>query len=222
MKKIIQLFTCVMPMLLKRPLLKIFFKYEIDKTAYIGLSWVFPKKLVMGPNSFIGHFNTAVHLDEIVMDEETHIGRGNWITGFTSGTDSKHFVHQPERKSTLYIGSHSSITKNHHIDCTSPIVIGKYVTIAGYSSQFITHSINVYDNRQDSKPITIGDYCFVGTNVVVLGGSSLPAYSVLGAKALLNKSFTEEWKLYGGNPAKLITDIKKDAKYFSRETGFVN
>lgn len=222
MKKVIQLFICVMPMALKRPLLKTFFKYDIHKTAYIGLSWIFPKKLVMGANSSIGHFNTAVHLDEIIMEDEIFIGRGNWITGFTSGTNSKHFKHQPSRKSTLYIGAHSSITKNHHIDCTSPIIIGKYVTIAGYSSQFITHSINVYDNRQDSRPITIGDYCFVGTNVVVLGGANLPAYSVLGAKALLNKSFTDEWKLYGGNPAKLITDIGKDAKYFNRKTGFVD
>lgn len=222
MKKVLQLFICIMPMVLKRPLLKAFFKYDIHKTARIGLSWIFPDRLVMGANSSIGHFNTAVHLDEIIMSEETSIGRGNWITGFSSGTQSKHFAHQPERKSTLFIGAHSAITKNHHIDCTSPITIGRYVTVAGYSSQFITHSINVYDNRQDSKPISIGDYCFVGTNVVVLGGSSLPAYSVLGAKGLLNKSFTEEWKLYGGNPAKLITDISRDAKYFSRDTGFVN
>ena len=96
------------------------------------------------------------------------------------------------------------------------------MTIAGYQSQFLTHSINVYDNRQDSHPIYIGDYSFTGTNVVVLGGASLPANSVLGAKSLLNKSFQDEWMLYGGNPAKPIIPIRKDAKYFSRNKGFVN
>jgi acetyltransferase-like isoleucine patch superfamily enzyme len=80
----------------------------------------------------------------------------------------------------------------------------------------------VFDNRQDSSPISIGDYAFIGTNVTVLGGSTLPAYSVLGAKSLLNKNFDQEWKLYGGVPAKVIQDIPSDAKYFKRETGFVN
>ncbi|ADF50912.1 trimeric LpxA-like enzyme [Zunongwangia profunda SM-A87] len=119
------------------------------------------------------------------------------------------------------VGAHSAITKNHHIDCTSPIFIGKFVTIAGYQSQLLTHSINVYDNRQDSQSIYIGDYTFIGTNVVILGGSKLPAKSVLGAKALLNKSYEEEWMLYGGNPAKPIVPIQKDAKYFSRTKGYV-
>lgn len=222
MRKIVQLFVCLSPMFLKRRLLKLFYGYSIHPTATIGLSWIYPKKLTMGAGSRIGHFNVAIHLDEMILNEKSSIGRSNWITGFATGTTSKHFAHQPDRQSLLYIGEQSSITKNHHLDCTSPITIGRYVTVAGYQSQFITHSINVYDNRQDSKPITIGDYCFVGTNVVLLGGTNLPAYSVLGAKSLLNKSFTEEWKLYGGNPAKPITDISKEAKYFSRTTGFVN
>lgn len=222
MGKIVKIFICILPMSLKRMLLQRLYGYEIHPTARIGLSFFYPKKLKMGKNSKIGHFNTAVHLDEVILGEYVSIGRGNWITGFATGTTSRHFKHQPERVSILKVGNHSAITKGHHIDCTSPIIIGNFVTIAGYNSQLLTHSINVYDNRQDSKQITIGDYCFVGTNVVVLGGASLPSYSVLGAKAMLNKQYTEEWKLYGGNPAKPITDIPKDAKYFSRETGFVD
>lgn len=222
MGKLVKIFICILPMFLKRSLLKSLYGYDIHPTARIGLSFVYPKKLVMGKNSKIGHFNTAVHLDEVILGDYVSIGRGNWITGFASGTSSRHFKHQPDRKSLLIVGDHSAITKGHHIDCTSPITIGRFVTVAGYNSQLLTHSINVYDNRQDSKAITIGDYCFIGTNVVMLGGSALPAYSVLGAKAMLNKAYTEEWKLYGGNPAKLITDIPKDAKYFSRETGFVD
>ena len=222
MKKLLKIFIVILPMFLKRHFLKWFFKYEIHPTAKIGFAFVFPKKLVMGKNSSIGHFTTAVHLDEIILGDEVIIGRQNWITGFPSDTDSKHFAHQPDRKSILTIGDHSAITKGHHIDCTSPVTIGSFVTIAGYNSQLLTHSINVYDGRQDSKPINIGDYAFVGTNVVVLGGANIPAHSVLGAKALLNKPYTEEWKLYGGNPAKPITDIPKEAKYFNRKVGFID
>lgn len=199
-----------------------FFGFEIHPTARIGMAWVFPKELIMLPNTRIDHFTIAVNLDVIRMEKNSSIGRSNWITGFPTKTDSLHFQHQTNRKAELIIGESSAITKKHHIDCTNSITIGKFSTIAGYNSQFLTHSINVFENRQDSTAIIIGDFTFVGTNSVVLGGATLPSYSVLGAKSLLNKSFDTSWKLYGGVPAKSISDIPKDAKYFSRIDGYVN
>ena len=216
-----KIFILIMPWSIKRILLQKLMGYQIHKTAKIGYAWFFPEMLIMGPNSKIGHLNTAIHLDKVIIGENSSISRGNWITGFPSNTNSKHFAHQPERKSILEIGNHSAITKNHHLDCTNHLKIGNYVTVAGYQSQFLTHSINVMDNRQDSAPIFIGDYCFIGTNSVILGGSQLPSKCVLGAKSLLNKKYTEESKLYGGVPARKISDIPEDAKYFSRSNGFV-
>lgn len=107
------------------------------------------------------------------------------------------------------------------MDCTNQIIIGDYVTIAGYYSQFLTHSIDVYEGRQDSHPIFIEDYCFVGTGVKILGGSKLPAYSVLGAGAVLNKQYEQKWTVYGGVPAKVIKKLPATSKYFTREKGFV-
>jgi acetyltransferase-like isoleucine patch superfamily enzyme len=216
--KIISLF---LPWYLKRRFLKICFSYELHPQAHIGLAWIFPKKLIMAAGAKVDHFTVAIHLDRMEMKENSTIGRSNWITGFPSNSNSLHFKHQVERRSELLMGVSSAITKDHHLDCTSLIEIGQYTTIAGYRSQFLTHSINVKENRQDSKPIHIGEYSFVGTNVVVLGGSTLPPRSVLGAKSLLNKTFTEEWMLYGGVPAKALNDIPHNAKYFSRTEGFV-
>ncbi len=196
--------------------------YQIHPSARIGLSWIYPTKLIMHEEARIGDFNIAIHLDRIELGSHSSIARGNWITGFSSQVASRHFQHQPNRESYFLVGSHSAITKNHHIDCTSPIIVGKFATLAGYQSQLLTHSIDVYANRQDSKPIEIGDYTLVGTNCVILGGAVLPSYSVLGAKSMLNKAYKEECKLYAGNPAKPIRDISRDAKYFSRESGFVD
>ena len=67
------------------------------------------------------------------------------------------------------MGESAAITKNHHIDCTNTIEIGAFSTVAGYQTQFLTHSIDVLENRQHSAPIRIGPYTFVGTNSVVLG-----------------------------------------------------
>lgn len=220
-KKIFGILIIVLPWKLKRFFLVKIWKYELHETAKIGLSYIFPKFLKMDAGSSIGHFNTAIHLDEIRIGKNSSIARGNWITGFTSGTNSEHFAHNPGRKSILCIGKESAITKNHHIDCTSPITIGDFVTIAGYQSQLLTHSIDVYKNRQDSQPIAIGDYCFVGTGVKILGGSVLPNCSILGAGAVLNKAFDAEWTLYAGLPAKPIKEISENANYFRRKKGFV-
>lgn len=221
MKFILKCFVIIMPWKLKRWLLIHVYHYQIHPTARIGLSYIYPKHLVMDEGAAIGHFNVAIHIDRITLKKNASIARSNWITGFPTGTMSLHFSHDVSRKSELVIGKESAITKNHHIDCTNSICIGDYVTIAGYRSQFLTHSINIYENRQDSHPITIGDYCFVSTGVIVLGGSSLPAYSVLAAGAVLNKSFTDEYKLYAGVPAKPVKEINKEAMYFNRTSGFV-
>ena len=221
MKKIVQIFCVLMPWFLKRRLLQVFFGYKIHPTAYIGLSWIFPRDLIMEAHSKIGHLNVAVHLDSIQLKEYSSVGGSNGITGFASGTSSKHFQHQPQRCSQLLLGRHSAITKKHHLDCTNSLTIGEFTTIAGYQSQFLTHSIDVFANRQDSKPIVIGNYCFVSTNVTVLGGAILPDYSILGAKSLLNKNYNDSWILYAGVPARPVKSLPEEALYFKRKTGFV-
>jgi acetyltransferase-like isoleucine patch superfamily enzyme len=121
----------------------------------------------------------------------------------------------------LILARHSAVTNRHMIDCTDRIRIGSFATIAGFASQLMTHSINLEKSRQEAHPITIGDYCFVGTNCVLLGGSSLPDYSVLGAKSLLNRSLTETYSLYGGVPAKSIKALPATHRYFQRQSGYV-
>lgn len=221
MRFFFSVFIILLPWGIRRRMLNKFWGYEIHPKARIGFSYIYPKKLVMEEGSVIGHFNVAVHLDKIVIKKNSSIARGNWITGFPTDTDSKHFSHDKQRKSELIMGMESAITKKHHIDCTNSIIIGDYVTIAGYDSQFLTHSIDIYNGRQDSHPIIIGDYCFVSTGVKILGGGILPAYSVLGAGAILNKAYKEEYKLYAGVPAKPIKSLPHTAKYFNRNKGFV-
>ena len=217
----IKLILLLFPWSLRRKILIKKFGYKIHPTAHIGLSYIYPKYLEMAAGASIGHFNVAIHLDKIVIGENSSIGRSNWITGFPIGTNSKFFSHDKERKSELIIGRESAITKNHHIDCTNYIHIGDYATIAGYNSQFLTHSIDIYESRQDSHPIEIGDYCFVSTGVRVLGGAVLPSFSVLGAGAVLNKAYNKERMLYAGVPAVPKKVIPQDAKYFFRKEGFV-
>jgi len=221
MRILLSIIFILLPWSIRRRLLVLAFGFEIHPTAYIGFSLILPRFLTMSEYARIGHLVTAVHLDEIFMGASSSIDRGCWITGFPTSPGSKHFCHQINRVSRLSLGRHSAITKNHHFDCTNPIEIGEFTTVAGYQSQLLTHSVDLRNNRQNSKPIKIGDYCFIGTNVVILGGSNLPSYSILGAKSLLNKALVEEWSLYAGVPAIQKGHVNRSDKYFSRLTGFV-
>lgn len=218
---LLKLATFLLPWPLRRRALERWFGFTIHPTARIGLAWVFPNQLVMAEHSRIDHFTVAIHLDGIEMGAKAIIGRSNWITGFPTKNTSRHFRHQFNRRARLLLGESAAITKNHHLDCTNLIEVGRFATIAGYQSQFLTHSIDILENRQDSAPISIGAYAFVGTNSVVLGGAMLPSHSVLGAKSLLNKPHAEQWMLYGGVPAKALGEIPRTAKYFTRVDGFV-
>jgi acetyltransferase-like isoleucine patch superfamily enzyme len=220
MRHVFRLLVVLSPWCVRRHLLRWIYGFELHPTARIGCSWIFPRHLVMAEGARIGHFNVAVHLDRIEMAPWTLIERSNWITGYPKAA-AGHFAHRPARDPSLVMGTHSAITKRHHLDCTERIEIGAFATIAGYASQLLTHSIDLAANRQDAAPIVIGEYCFVGTNVVVLGGARLPARCVLGAKALLNRSYDVAGVLYGGVPARPLKQLSPDDKYFTRTSGFV-
>lgn len=220
MKRFLALFSLVLPWPLRRAVLRHFLGYEIAATSRIGFSWIYPRKLVLKEGARIGHLTICKEIDLLQLGESASIGNLNWITGYPSGLPG-HFEHQSDRRPELILARHSAITNRHLVDCTARVQIGAFTTIAGFANQFLTHSINLEASRQEAHPISIGDYCFVGTNCVLLGGSSLPDYSVLGAKSLLNRSQTESYFLYGGVPAKAIKALSPKAGYFQRQSGYV-
>lgn len=209
----------IFPWKIKRFVLVTFYHYDIAETSYIGFAYIYPNQLVMEEGAIIKHLNVAVNLDKMILKKNALIDRSNWITGYPTNTKSLFFQNEVDRNSTLIMRENSVITKKHHLDCTNRIDIGKFVTIAGYNSQFLTHSINPNTNRQESKPITIGDYCFISTRVIILGGASLPEKSILGAGAVLNKDYSNDFPLglYVGIPARRKSEVKKSSLYFQRE-----
>ncbi len=220
MRKLLALVSLFLPWKLRRSFLEKQFGYRLHPTARIGLSFILPDALVMEAGSRIGHLTICKNIALLHLGEHALLGNGNWITGFPLGP-SPHFAEETERRPELILGAHSAITHRHFIDCTNRITIGRFTTFAGFQSQMLTHSIDLAENRQRSQPIRVGDYCFVGTNSVLLGGSVLPDYCVLGAKSLLNKALAETHTLYGGVPAKALQTLPADYAYFQRTTGFV-
>ena len=221
LKVLLNLVGWLLPWSLRRWLLCTALGYDIHPQARLGFSIVVVKQLQMGEGSYIGHLTVCKNLERLQLEEYARIGRGNWITGFPAG-NAKHFAHQSDRQPQLLVERHAAITNRHIVDCTHTVRIGAFSTVAGFASQFLTHSIDLAENRQSSQPIAIGRYCFVGTNCVLLGGCQLPDYSVLGAKSLLRQVYSEPYQLYGGTPARPLKELSPDLGYFTRDRGFVD
>lgn len=215
MRKIINLLIIFLPWTIRRYILNKFYHYQIHPTAHIGLSYIYPKQLIMGEGARIGHLNVAIHLELIQMDKNCSISQKNWITGFPLSNKSN-FQDFPDRKPYLIMKEDSSITKQHHIDCTDMVIVGELTTIAGYGTQILSHSFSLEKNSQACAPIQIGHHCWVGTRSVILPGAVLPPQSVLGAGAVLKKKFTESFVLYGGVPAKFIKKMDETYEFFHR------
>jgi acetyltransferase-like isoleucine patch superfamily enzyme len=221
MKRLAYVIALFLPWALRRRVMVAVFGYKIHPTSRIGFAWVMPEQLVMEERSQIGALTVCRGLDLLHMKSNAAIGRANWITGCPTG-HQKHFAHQPDRRPELIMGEHSAVTNRHLIDCTNSVSIGAFSVFAGFRSQILTHSVDLENCRQSSAPIKIGDYCFTGTDCVLLGGSSLPDHSVLGAKSLLNKPYSEPYWLYTGNPARAVKRLASDLGFFRRQAGIID
>lgn len=92
----------------------------------------------------------------------------------------------------------------------SSITIGKGTWLAsGVGIIASNHSIEDPANRQIGKPVILGEKCWVGMNAVVLPGVVLGPHTVVGAGAVVTKSFPEGYCVIAGNPAKFVKAIEK-------------
>lgn len=220
MKTFLMFVSLLLPWGTRRLFLEKQFGYSVHPDSRIGFAWIFPRRLILEEGARIGHLTVCKNIDLLHLGEHAIVGQLNWITGFPSGS-SRHFAHQPDRRPELIVERHAGISSRHLIDCTARVRIGAFATIGGFRSQIITHSIDLPAGRQAAQPIDIGEYCFTGTNSVMLGGSVLPHHSVLGAQSLLNKKWDEPYRLYAGVPAKPIKELSPELEYFRRTEGFV-
>ena len=218
MKIILHFLLMIFPWCIRRWLLCRFFGYKIHKTAHIGFSLIMPLSLEMGDKCKIGNFTVCRGIDRLVMRDGSGMGSFHLITGIPT-RNKRHFQHVENRKCEMVLGKCVGIPSRKYFDCNGGIYIGDYTTIAGQWTQFLTHSIDIYNARQDARSIHVGKYCFIGTGCILLPGAALPDYSVLGAGAVLNKDMREGGMIYAGVPAVPKKKINpQDVPWMNRET----
>lgn len=217
---LIQLLIVWLPWPVRRRLLRLLFAYQIDSSAHIGFSLIASRRLKLGAGARIGHLTICRHAEEVSLGKNARIGVLNWIYAVPPN-DPTHLTEEADRFAALILDDEAVLTASHIVDCSSTVRLGPYSLVAGHGTQLITHGIDVHENRQQSRPIHIGEYSMVGTGCIILGGATLPSRSVLGAGSVLRTAESEPERLYAGAPAVAVRDLDGGRGFFVRSNGIV-
>lgn len=220
-KVVLQVGCFFLPWVLRRRILQFAFDFKIGVDARIGWSIILAERVVIEQGATIGSFNYFAAVETLSLFKNSRIGNFN-IFGGLGKTENRHFAEEHDRVSGLRLGEGAAITNRHYLDCTNLIDIGKFSIIAGVRSQILTHSIDLIECKQKSSKVSIGQFCFVGTGVIILRGVNVSDNIVLAAGAVLDSDVSEGYSIYGGVPARELKKIPNNARYFLREEAFVD
>lgn len=103
------------------------------------------------------------------------------------------------------------------------IYIGDYTFIApnvGIMSG--NHDLHDLRLQTPGDPVRIGAYCWLGMNVMILPEVVLGDFTIVGAGAIVTKSFEEGYCVIAGNPARVIRKLEKaDCVRFESKTEYI-
>lgn len=91
------------------------------------------------------------------------------------------------------------------------IYIGDYTVIAsGVCIAGFNHDVNDISRYTTRGGISIGRYCWIGANAVVLSGVTLGDHTVVAAGAVVKDEFPEGYCVLAGNPAQIVKRLEPE------------
>lgn len=104
----------------------------------------------------------------------------------------------------IHIGKRSVINENCYLDGRGKLQIGHDTSISAYTKILsASHKENSGEFRYFENRTVIGNYVWIGTGAIILDGSRIKNYAVVGAGSVL-KGTIKENEVAVGNPAKSI------------------
>jgi acetyltransferase-like isoleucine patch superfamily enzyme len=217
----------LLPSFLKRICYRLFFGYRIGKGVRIGFSIIDAKDCEIEHDVRIGHFNVIVSVNKIVIRDHVRIGYLNIIRGGDEVILGRYAeiirlneinsIPDPDVVNAtdprFLLGPGSILTAGHKIDFTDRVEIGRRTIIGGRNSSLWTH------NRQRTRPITIGSFTYVGSEIRIAPGGSIPSRCIVGIGSVLTSELSEEGYLIAGVPAKPLKELdSQDLFLIERKT----
>jgi acetyltransferase-like isoleucine patch superfamily enzyme len=210
--------VALLPSFLKRPCYRYGFGYQVGKRVRIGLSIIDARKCIIEDDVRIGHLNVVIGVKELEVGDHARIGFLNILRGgdqIRLGRFSE-IIRMNEINSipdpvvvnpiepVFHLGEGSVITTGHKIDFTDRVEIGRRTILGGRNSSLWTH------NRQRTRPIVIGSFSYIGSEIRVAPGGAIPSRCIVGIGAVITRELKEENCLIGGVPAKPIKQLQAE------------
>ena len=205
----------LLPGFVKRPLYRGLFRYRIGRGVRIGLVILDAGTVELGDETEIGHLNLITRVGSFITGRSVRIGSLNIIRGgervrlgdYAEVMRLNVLNAIPDHDCTtspvsrLEIGAGAVVVSGHRIDFTDQVTIGRNVIVGGRNSSLWTH------NRQQTAPIAIGDFCYLGSEVRLAPGARLAERSILGLGSVLAGAIDTPGSLVGGVPARIIRPL---------------
>lgn len=172
--------------------IKTLYSYVFNGVALLRMSHV-------GKNIFVHKGLSVQHPSSITLSDEVRIGKNCRLDCFGNG----------DTIGRIYLGKGCSLNHYSTILAGGDVIIGNYsrfasfVTIMGES-----HGINpekgIYHKQPlICKPVTIGEYCWIGEKAIIMPGVTIGDWSIVGAGSLVTRDIPA-YSIAVGNPAKVI------------------
>jgi len=211
----------LLPSFLKRFCYRLFFGYQIGKRVSIGLTIIDARECRIDDDVRIGHLNLIIRVKKLEIGDHVRIGHLNIIRG----GDEVHLgryseiirmneinsIAEPEVVNPIdprfLLGDGSIITTGHKIDFTDRVTIGRRSILGGRNSSLWTH------NRQRTRPIDIGSFAYIGSEIRMAPGGALPSRCIVGIGSVITSELTAEGYLIAGVPAKPLKELSEEDQF---------
>jgi acetyltransferase-like isoleucine patch superfamily enzyme len=195
--------------------------YQLGRRVNIGLSLIDVDSCAIGDDVEIGHGNVFTGVRRLSLGDHVRIG---YLNVFRGGDEIildsyAEFMRLNEVNSIpdpivvnptiprLHVGPGTVVTAGHKIDFTDEVRLGRRVILGGRHSSIWTH------NRQRTAPVTIGDLAYVGSEIRMAPGSSLPARCILGIGSVVTGRIDASGHLIAGVPARALQPLSEEEMF---------
>lgn len=127
-----------------------------------------------------------------------------WPTHFTSKITNPQNIR-------IGVGTAPGLSHGCYIQGIGKIDIGDYTVIAPNVGIISANHDPGNITKHTNSKVSIGRYCWIGMNAVILPGVTLGDHTVVAAGAVVSKSFPEGFCILGGVPARVISRIDPEA-----------
>jgi acetyltransferase-like isoleucine patch superfamily enzyme len=217
----------LLPGPLKRPLYRLLLGYRIGPGTRIGLVLLDAQEVDLAEGAEIGNLNLIVRVGRLEMGPHARLGTLNIVRGgervrlgaYATVMRLNVLNAIPDHDCTtdpvsvLELGDGAIVVSGHRVDFTDRVTIGRNVILGGRNSSLWTH------NRQRTAPISLGDFCYLGSEVRLAPGAGLPRECILALGSVLADAIPTPRSLVGGVPARVLRPLgEEDLAHLHRPT----